>query len=149
MINYFKSSISELSWKIIEDHGIINTSEIILTDKFEKVLNYVNNITEDSKENIIWNRRFNPDEIVVAEIYFSISIKTAGEYYDCCPEVTFDTYLYNKKEGKKGEELLENFKYSKDALDYFKLPIALEYKIRSNPFLDWSKEIMSILYKII
>ena len=149
-INYFKSSISELSWKIIEDQGIINITDqkIILTGKFEKVLNYVYNITKDSIVLNTWNKKFDPDEIVAAELYFSISIKT-GDYYDCCPEVTFDVYLSNRKSGKEGEELLETFKYSKDALECFELPIELEYRIKSNPFLDWSKEIVSVLDKII
>lgn len=105
-----------------------------------KALDYLNKITFiDPNE---YNAEKESDEIVKLEVH----TRVITDMYYSTPRAPMLRYYVDIIPVEKNKE--DMFNYSKEALDCCKLPIALEYKIKGNPLLDWAEEITKeVLFK--
>jgi hypothetical protein len=139
-----KEIVGEDCWEIIEKYGILSSSweTIIFVGKKKELLDYINKIGNILEfDNIIGGDlaldEHSDNDILRLDLDYSITDKSKVKFYP----------LFYTGSLKPNEKILERFNYSKDALKYVELPISLEYKIKSNPLLDWNEEVSRYLIK--
>ena len=141
-----KEIVGEECWGIIEENGILELGwkTIIFVSKKKELLNYIDRLGEIlGHDKIIGGcdpalDKHEDNDILRLDLDYYVDDKNRIKFY---PMFYTGSLMAN-------EDVLEKFNYSKDALKYIELPINLEYKIRSNPLLDWGGEVGKYLYLI-
>lgn len=138
------NALSDKGKDIVRKYGIETPSlgRVTFVDKLSILEYYINNVIPNGGMilKIDYNKwRGRGDKILVADLYYNYSGQNA--YLE-------EVFIYDSKQRKSDKELLETFDNSLSALKYMELPISLEYKIREDPFLDWSDEIVKYIDKI-
>ena len=139
------NALNDEGKNIVRKYGIETPSlgKVTFVDKLSNIEYYISNVIPNG--GIIckidyYKWRGKGDKILVAELYYTYSGQIA--YLE-------EIHIYESRKRKSDKELLEIFDNSLSALKYMELPISLEYKIREDPFVDWSDEIVKYIDKII
>lgn len=138
------NTINDKGKDIIRKYGIEKPSlgRVTFVDKLSNIEHYISNVIPNGGIRCkidYYKWRGKGDKILIADLYYTYSGQNA--YLE-------EIHLFDSRLGKSDKELLEIFDNSLSALKYMELPISLEYKIREDPFLDWSDEIVKYIDKI-
>ncbi len=138
------NALNDEGKNIVRKYGIEKPSlgRVTFVNKLSILEHYISNVIPNGGIRCkidYYKWRGMGDKILIADLYYTYSGQNA--YLE-------EIHIYGSRLGKSDKELLEIFDNSLSALKYMELPISLEYKIREEPCLDWSDEIVKYIDKI-